>query len=153
MKIDIKMLLPNDLSLYAGYRFVRVGTAIFLCVAVVRSAIHLFSSDGGANQIAGIDISVAGGDNIVAIFHQWGATQLLLAFFLTFLFIRYPGMTPLTLLILAMDPVMRLVAGQMKSVTTDGPPPGESLNGPVFAFLIVLFAASLIKKRPTKGRN
>lgn len=75
MKIDIKMLLPNDLSLYAGYRFVRVGTAIFLCVAVVRSAIHLFSSDGGANQIAGIDISVAGGDNIVAIFHQWGATN------------------------------------------------------------------------------
>ena len=153
MKIDIKMLLPNDLSLFAGYRLVRVGTAIFLCVSVVRSAIHLFSSDGGASGIAGIDISVAGGDNIVAIFHQWGATQLILAVFLSFLFIRFPGMNPLILLTLAMDPVMRLVAGQMKSVTTDDPPPGESLNGPVFAFLIVLFAASLIKKKPTKGRN
>lgn len=147
------MLLPNDLSLFAGYRLVRVGTAIFLCVSVVRSAIHLFTSDGGASGIAGIDISVAGGDNIVAIFHQWGATQLILAVFLSFLFIRFPGMTPLILLTLAMDPVMRLGAGQMKSVTTDGPPPGESLNGPVFAFLIILFAASLIKKKPTKGRN
>ena len=153
MKIDIKMLLPNDLSLYAGYRFVRVGTAIFLCISVVRSAIHLFSSDGGADQIAGIDISVAGGDNIVAIFHQWGATQLLLAVFLTFLFIRYPGMTPLTLLILTLDPVVRFVAGQMKSVTTDGPPPGETLNGPIFVLLLVLFIAALIEKKLNEPRG
>lgn len=147
------MLLPNDLSLYAGYRFVRVGTAIFLCISVVRSAIHLFSSDGGADQIAGIDISVAGGDNIVAIFHQWGATQLLLAVFLTFLFIRYPGMTPLTLLILTLDPVVRFVAGQMKSVTTDGPPPGETLNGPIFVLLLVLFIAALIEKKLNEPRG
>lgn len=147
MKINIKMLFPSDLSLYAGYRFVRVGTVIFLCMSVARSVIHLFSSDGGANQIAGIDIAVAGGDNIVAIFHQWGATQLLLAFFLTFLFFRYPGMTPLTLLILAMDPVMRFIAGRMKSVTTDGPPPGETLNGPIFVLLLVLFIAALIEKK------
>ena len=114
---------------------------------VGRSCIHLFAADGGAQSIAGIDTSVEGGDNIIAIFHQWGATQLLLALFLTLLFIRYPGMTPLIVLTLALEPVMRLIAGQIKSVTADGPPPGESLNGPSFVFLAVLFFASVLEKR------
>lgn len=153
MKIDIKQLLPSDLSTYAGYQFVRIGTAIILFVSVARSSIHLFSSDGGANGIAGIDISVAGGDNIVAIFHQWGATQLILALFLIFLFIQYRGMTPLILIILAMDPVMRFIAGHLKSVTTDAPPPGESLNLPMFILITILFVSSLTKKKPAREIN
>ena len=150
MRINLKKILPSELSSFAGYRIVRIATALYLMVMIARSSIHLFSSDGGANSIAGIDISVGGGDNIVAIFHQWGATQLILALLLSFLFIRYPGMTPLVLLTLAVEPVMRLIAGQMKSVTSDGPPPGESLNGASFIFLTVLFIASVLKKRIPK---
>ena len=150
MKINLKKVLPSELSSHGGYRIVRIATALYLMVMIARSSIHLFSSDGGANGIAGIDISVAGGDNIVAIFHQWGATQLLLALFLTLLFFRYPGMTPLVLLTLAVEPIMRLIAGQMKSVTADGPPPGESLNGLSFVFLAVLFIASVSEKRTRK---
>jgi len=150
MKIYLKKVLPSELSSYGGYQIVRIATALYLLVMIARSSIHLFSSDGGANGIAGIDISIAGGDNIVAIFHQWGATQLLLALFLTLLFIRYPGMTPLIVLTLAVEPVMRLIAGQMKSVTADGTPPGGSLNGPSFAFLAVLFIASVLEKRTRK---
>jgi len=151
MKLNLKKVLPTELSSYVGYRIVRIATALFLMVMIGRSSIHLFSSDGGASGIAGIDISVAGGDNIVAIFHQWGATQLILALFLSLLFIRYPGMTPLVLLTLAVEPVMRMIAGQMKSVTADGAPPGESLNGPSFVFLAVLFIASVLEKRTPKN--
>ena len=147
MKINLKKVLPSEISSYGGYRIVRIATALYLMVMIARSSIHLLSSDGGANGIAGIDISVAGGDNIVAIFHQWGATQLLLALFLTLLFFRYPGMTPLVLLTLAVEPIMRLIAGQMKSVTADGSPPGESLNGLSFVLLAVLFIASVLEKR------
>jgi hypothetical protein len=153
MKINLKKVLPAEISSYGGYRAVRIATALYLMVMIARSLIHLFSSDGGANSIAGIDISVAGGDNIVAIFHQWGATQLILALFLSLLFIRYPGTTPLVLITLAVEPVMRLIAGQMKSVTTDGPPPGESLNGVAFIILIALFIASVFEKRTPKNRS
>jgi len=151
MRINLKKVLPSDLLSFAGYRVVRIATAFYLLVIIARSSIHLFASDGGANSIAGIDISVAGVDNIVAIFHQWGATQLLLALFLSLLFIRYPGMTPLIVLTLALEPVMRLIAGQIKSVTADGPPPGESLNGPSLVFLAVLFIASVLEKRTPKN--
>jgi hypothetical protein len=153
MRINLKKVLPSDLSSFAGYRVVRIATAFYLLVIIARSSIHLFASDGGANSIAGIDISVAGGDNIVAIFHQLGATQLLLALFLSLLFIRYPGMTPLIVLTLALEPVMRLIAGQIKSVTADGPPPGESLNGPSLVFLAVLFIASVLEKRTPKNQS
>lgn len=150
MKINLKKVLPSELSSYNGNRIVRIATALYLMVMIARSAIHLFSSDGGASGIAGIDISVTGGDNIIAIFHQWGATQLLLALLLSLLLIRYSGMTPLIVLTLAVEPVMRLIAGQMKSVTADGPPPGESLNGLSFVFLAVLFIASVLEKRTPK---
>ena len=153
MKIDLKKVFPSELSSYVGYRIVRITTSLYLMVMIGRSSIHLFSSDGGANGIAGIDISVAGGDNIIAIFHQWGATQLILALLQSLLFFRYPGMTPLVLLTLAVEPVMRFIAGQMKPLITDGPPPGESFNGVAFIILSALFIASVSEKRTPKKRS
>ena len=146
MKFDIKKLLPNNPTKFEGFRAVRIVTAIYLLVMVARSCIHLFAADGGAQSIAGIDTSVEGGNNIIAIFHQWGAIQLILAVLLFVLFFRYPGFTPLILLTLALDPVMRFIAGQMMSVTTTGTPPGEALNAASFYLLALLFIASLIKK-------
>ena len=146
MKFDIKELLPNNPTKFEGFRAVRIVTAIYLLVMVVRSCIHLFAADGGAQSIAGIDTSVEGGNNIIAIFHQWGAIQLILAVLLFVLFFRYPGLTPLILLTLALDPVMRFIAGQMMSVTSTGTPPGEALNGAAFCLLALLLIASLIKK-------
>jgi hypothetical protein len=146
VKFDIKELLPNNPTKFEGFRAVRIVTAIYLLVMVVRSCIHLFAADGGARSIAGIDISVEGGDNIIAIFHQWGAIQLILAVLLFVLFFRYPGFTPLILLTLALDPVMRFIAGQMMSLTSTGTPPGEALNAAAFYLLALLFIASLIKK-------
>ena len=146
MKFDIKELLPNNPTKFEGFQAVRIVTAIYLLVMVVRSCIHLFAADGGAQSIAGIDTSVEGGNNIIAIFHQWGAIQLILAVLLFVLFFRYPGLTPLILLTLALDPVLRFVAGQMMSVTATGTPPGEALNAAAFYLLALLFIASLIKK-------
>ena len=146
MKFDIKELLPKNPTKFEGFRALRIVTAIYLLVMVVRSCIHLFAADGGAQSIAGIDTSVEGGDNIIAIFHQWGAIQLILAMLLFVLFFRYPGFTPLILLTLALDPVMRFIAGQMMSLTTTGTPPGEALNAAAFYLLALLFIASLIKK-------
>ena len=150
MTIDITMVLPKDPSSYKGHKSVRIVTTFFLIVVLVRSCIHLFASDGGANSIAGIDISVAGGENIIAIFHQWGAIQLILAALLLLLFFRYPGFTPLIVLTLAIDPIMRAISGQIAPLTSEGTPPGEALNWPVFFTLVLLFVASLKEKILTK---
>ena len=147
MKFDIKKVFPKNPSRYEGFRIIRFIAVLFMFVMVVRSCIHLFAPDGGAQSIAGIDTSVEGGDNIIAIFHQWGAIQLILAVLLLVLFFRYPGLTPLILLTLALDPVLRYVAGQQMSLTTTGTPPGEALNGVAFYLLLVLFLGSLWNRK------
>ena len=147
MKLDIKKVFPKNPSKFEGFRIIRLIALLFMFVMVVRSCIHLFAPDGGAQSIAGIDTSVEGGDNIIAIFHQWGAIQLILAVLLLVLFFRYPGLTPLILLTLVLDPILRFVAGQQMSLTTTGTPPGEALNGVAFYLLLVLFLGSLWKKK------
>ena len=147
MKLDIKKVFPKDPLSYEGFRLIRIIATLYMSVMVARSCIHLFAADGGAKSIAGIDTSVEGGDNIIAIFHQWGAIQLILAVFLLVLFFGYPGLTPLILLTLALDPVLRFVAGQQMSLTTTGTPPGEALNGVAFYLLLVLFLGSLWSKK------
>lgn len=151
MKLNFKKVLPKNPTEMKGAKWVRTLTALYLCVMVVRSCIHLFSSDGGANSIAGIDVDVEGGDNIIAIFHQWGAIQLILAVFLLLLLLCYPGFTPLILLVLAMDPIMRALAGQIKPVTTEGTPPGESLNWIALYLLAALFIASIMDRGSQKS--
>ena len=150
MKLDVSKVFPKNPSKLNGFKWVRAITALYLVVMVTRSCIHLFSADGGASSIAGISTTVEGGENIIAIFHQWGETQLILALFLFLLLFQYPGFTPLILLTLAMDPVMRSVAGHMKAVTADGTPPGKSLNWVAFNLLVVLFLASLVSREEKK---
>jgi uncharacterized membrane protein len=121
-----------------------------MLIVVARSLVHLFTPDGGAQTIAGIDTSVAGGNNIIAIFHQWGAIQLLLVSLMLVLFFAYKGLTPLVILFLSLDAPLRALAGTMGAVESAHTPPGEALNWPAFALLMVLFVFSLLKK---KGQN
>ena len=143
MNIDMNRVFPTDPSIFQGSQFVRIIAGLLLFVVVVRSCIHLFTADGGAQRIAGIDTSVEGGKNIIAMFHQWGAIQLVLGALLSVLFFRYPGFTPLIVLTLAFDPVMRFVASRVLSVTSTRTPPGARLNAPAFVVLMLLFIASI----------
>lgn len=145
-------LLPNNPKVYAGYLVVRITAFVFMLVVVARSAVHLFSPDGGAESIAGIDTSVEGGNNIIALFHQWGAIQLLLVALMTVLFFAYKGLTPLIILFLCLDAPMRALAGQMGAVESTRTPPGEALNWPVFFALLILFAVSLMSKPSRTGQ-
>jgi hypothetical protein len=140
-------ILPRNPKEFGGYFVARVLTLVFLLVVVARSAIHLFSPDGGAQSIAGIDTSVEGGSNIIALFHQWGAIQLLFVGLMLVLFFAYKGFTPLVILFLALDAPMRALAGQMGAVESTRTPPGEALNWPVFFALLILFAVSLVGKK------
>ncbi|MFN5116323.1 MAG: hypothetical protein ACK5FW_09805 [Acidimicrobiaceae bacterium] len=143
MNFDFKTVFPDAPAVFEGSSVVRFALALLLIVMVVRSCIHLFASDGGAHRIGGIDISVEGGKNIIALFHQWGAIQLLLAGLLVLMYFRYPGFTPLIVLTVALDPALRFVASRKMSVTTVGTPPGKKYNGIAFVVLMFLFVASI----------
>ena len=88
------------------------------------------------------------GGNIIAIFGQWGAIQLLLAALLWVLIVRYPGFIPLALLVFALEPFLRGLAWYLKPISTVGTAPGAALNWVVAPALVLTLWLSLCPASP-----
>jgi hypothetical protein len=66
----------SDTNEYRGSRLSFLFLVVLTTVATGRSLAHIFLPDGGAGSIAGMDVEVEGGNNIIAMFGQWGFSQL-----------------------------------------------------------------------------
>jgi hypothetical protein len=140
MPFDIARLLPRwgdatDRPPDAPYWFLIVIAAI----STVRSLIHMFAPDGGAHSIAGIALEAPGGANVVAIFAQWGASQLVLAAIYWVAILRYRVLTPLMLAIIVLEQLLRLLAGELKPLSIAVPPPGA-----YYTYLLLSTAALML---------
>ena len=144
-----RAVLPNDPRSYDGPRLATLLVGLYLVVITVRSCIHVFAPDGGAHSIATIDTSVAGGKNIIAIFGQWGAIQLLLAALLWVLLVRYRGFVPLIAVVFLCEPFFRGFAGHLKPIETVGTAPGAALNWFVVPVMLVVLYLSLCSAGPS----
>ena len=143
-------LLPRDPGIYVGPGL-PYGVAILILLGITaRSLIHVFLPDGGAHSIATIDISVAGGPNIIGLFGQWGAIQLLLAGLLWVLLIRYPGTLPLVLCVFAAEPLLRSLAGYLKPIETVGTAPGSAFN---YALTPIVLTALYLALCPGRAKD
>ena len=121
---DLRDVLPEDASRYRGEGWVPYFAALLSVIITARSLIHVARADGGASSIAGIDLEVEGGRNIVSIFAQWGLEQLLLAGVAWVVLLRYRGLVPLVLLINLLDCFGRIAVGRAKPLEVAELPPG-----------------------------
>lgn len=140
-------LLPSDPHRSDGPNATWWFAAAYLTIATVRSLIHLLAPDGGAGTIATMDVGVEGGTNLVALFGQWGAVQLLLAALLWVLLLRYRGLVPLILLAFLVEPALRALSGHLKPIETLGTAPGAVMNDLVVPVLAVMLWWSLCPAR------
>lgn len=146
-RLDVGRLLPVDAARYTGLPFALWGLGLYDILWTGRSLVHMLAPDGGAQSIATIDTDVAGGDNIIALFGQWGAVQLLLAAIVWVVVWRYRGLVPLMLLVVLVEPMLRIGVGQLKPLTAVGTPPGAVADYVVLPLLAVLLLASLTGRR------
>ncbi|MDE2892901.1 MAG: hypothetical protein OXN86_10410 [Chloroflexota bacterium] len=140
---QLSAILPEDACTYRGDRWVSIFIVLLTIVATLRSVIHIARHDGGAASIAGIDIEVEGGQNIVAIFAQWGLVQLLQASLGWVVVCRYRGLIPLILLISLLENVGRIVIGRSKPLKVAKPPPGAYGSLIISPILLIAFWRSL----------
>lgn len=138
-------LLPSDVCTYRGDRWVLFFIVLLTIVGTIRSLIHIARHDGGAGSIAGLDIEVEGGQNLVAIFAQWGLVQLLQASIGWIVIIRYRGLIPLILLTSLIENFGRIAIGQAKPLKVEKPPPGAYGSRVISPILLVAFWCSLPK--------
>jgi hypothetical protein len=144
---DFRFLLARPEWGYQGTQASLWFLVAMTLLTTARSLVHVLAPDGGAGSIAGIDIDVAGGDNIVAIFAQWGWSQLLLALVGWLVIARYRFLVPAILLMQLLDWGGRALVGVVKPLVVDAPPPGEIGN----YIFVPLVAIALWFSLPKRG--
>lgn len=141
-------LLPRVNLAYSGSRWSFWFLAVVTFISTARSLVHLLAPDGGAGSIAHIALNVPGGPNIVAIFGQWGASQLVFALIQWLVVVRYRFLIPAMLALIALEQVLRIVAGQLKPLQVDSAPPGAYGSYITFVLSLAFLMLSLQIKRP-----
>lgn len=134
---DFRYLLATPEQGYRGTQGSFWFTVAFTVLVTVRSLIHMFAPDGGANSIAGFAVEGDAGDNLVHLFAQWGLEQLILAMIAWIVIARYQFLIPLVLALQLFDWIMRSVLGELKPIVVDGTPPG-AIGNLVFVPLIAI---------------
>jgi hypothetical protein len=133
-------------SVEQPYRGARISFYFLILVAIagtVRSLIHILAPDGGAYSIAGIDVAGPNGANIIAMFAQWGASQLVLALIYWLVILKYRFLIPAMLIIVFLEQVLRIFAGQLKPITVAAAPPGEIGSYLLLPLALIAFMFSL----------
>lgn len=141
--------LVNKFEMTPGYQgsgFWLIFLVLLTSITTLRSLAHVFLSDGGANSIAGLDVSVAGGSNLIAMFAQWGYTQLLLSVMMWGIIIFARSLVPFALLVQTLDWGGRILIGLMKPVEVSSPPPGEIGSYILLPLCLIALWFSLPKK-------
>ena len=126
-------------------RGIKLPVFVFTVIAVVstvRSLIHLFSADGGAGSIAGMDLSVQGAEGIVFAFALWGSAQLIYAIIQLLVVIRYRSLVPFMYLLLIIETMLRMYVGQSKPVSFAHTPPGAIGNYVMLPLAVLMLALS-----------
>lgn len=136
-------LFPPVQQDYSGPKVAFYFLILIAAVSTARSLVHIFAADGGAGSIAGIAVDVAGGENIIAMFAQWGVSQLVLALVYWLVILRYRYLTPLALLAVVLEQVLRIGAGQIKPLDVAAPPPGAIGSELVLPLALVALVISL----------
>ncbi len=148
--MDWSRLLPPPCDDYRGSRLAFYFLILVAVVSTARSLVHILAPDGGAGSIAGLAVDVAGGANIVAMFGQWGASQLILALFYWLAILRYRSLVPLMLAVVLLEQALRIGVGQIKPVEVAAPPPGE-IGSYILLPLSLLALVLALRKTPEAG--
>ncbi|MCK7485014.1 MAG: hypothetical protein MZU97_05290 [Bacillus subtilis] len=143
MKIWLERLFPRQIdNRYFGYRVAMFVFFALTAISFGRSVVHVFSFDGGANSIAGLDLT-EGSANIIFSFALWGSSQLILALLQILVCVRYRKLIPFMYLMLFVETLLRMLVGAMKEPVIDGIPPGGYANYVMIPLTLIMLWLSL----------
>ena len=116
---------------YKGHPIALWFFYLITVVTIVRSCIHIFKNDGGAQSIATIPLDTytnGGAEAVIFIFAYWGLSQLMFGILQGIVAFRYKSLIPLMYLFLLFEYVARFGISLFKSIETTGQAPGGVAN-------------------------
>ena len=139
-------LIDNE---YKGKKIPLFFFYLLIPVTIIRSLVHIFKADGGAQSIANIPLhlySEQASDTIVHLFSEWGLSQLLFGVLYIVVLIKYKSLIPLMYLFLVLEYSTRLLLAFYKPFVLEGYAPGGIANYFLVPLFVVLFILSLKKQ-------
>jgi hypothetical protein len=144
MKNNLAILFPSKAdnhlrgSKWPLYLFILVAA-----IGVVRSCIHIFSADGGAGSIAGMNLAVSGANEVIFAFALWGTEQLVYVLLQWIVILRYRSLIPCMWGVQLLETLGRMLVGQLKPITFAHTPPGQIGNYIFIPLCVLMLALSL----------
>ena len=135
---------------YRGLKSSQYAFFLIPAVTLVRSLIHVFAPDGGAQSIATIPLdsySAEAASTVILMFSLWGLSQLLMGIVYLGVSLKYRSLIPAMYVLVIFEYAMRIVIGQMKPILTTGTAPGSIGNWIMVPVCAILLALSLIRGR------
>ena len=144
-----KILPPIIDDNYKGNKIALWFFYLITAVTVVRSCIHIFKYDGGAQSIATIPLDTfteGGAAVVILIFAYWGLSQLMFGIIQVIVALKYKSLIPLMYLMLVFEWAGRFVISSFKPIETTGQAPGGIGNMVLPIICLILFFLSIRKK-------
>lgn len=123
-------------------------------ITLVRSLIHIFALDGGAQSIATIPLdsySSASAATVIMMFALWGLSQLLMGIVYGVVYFKYQSLIPAMYILLIIEYSMRIFIGQIKPIITVSQAPGGIGNLILIPLCIFMLILSLRHKDTFKA--
>jgi hypothetical protein len=134
-------LFPNKLNLQS--MFVRLSFVlifVFTLVGIIRSLLHIFLPDGGAQVIATIPLDSFTEEAkavVIGMFALWGLSQLLSSLIYVYILFKKKQWLPFAWFLLLIEYASRWLIGQFKPFETVQTAPGAIGN---YVFMILSVA-------------
>ncbi|MCR9287139.1 MAG: hypothetical protein NXI23_07070 [Bacteroidetes bacterium] len=146
----INEILPDVVdNNYKGNKIALWFFYLITAITVVRSCIHIFKHDGGAQSIATIPLDTytnGGAEAVIFIFAYWGLSQLLFGILYVIVAMKYKSLIPLMYLSLLVEYGGRFIISLFKSLETVGQAPGGVANYIFPILCLIMFFLSINKK-------
>lgn len=135
-------LFPNKLNLQSMYvRLSFVLIVVFTLVGIVRSLLHIFLPDGGAQLIATIPLDSFSEEAkavVIGMFALWGLSQLLSSLVYIYILMKRKEWLPFAWFLLLIEYASRWLIGQFKPFETVQTAPGAIGNYVLIILSVVM---------------
>lgn len=150
----LEKLFPQQANnSYSGSLLAKWVFAAITIITIVRSLIHMFAPDGGAQSIATIPLNTFtanGAATVILIMALWGLSQLLMAFVYVIVLWRYQNLIPFMYGLIASEYTMRMILMHLKPIYITGTAPGHVANY-IMAPLALLMLVLSLKRQSTNS--
>lgn len=139
------MLFPEQHNNYTGPNIAIWFLTFINIIGTIRSLIHVFFRDSGAQSIATMNLNISGSQNIVGLLAHWGGAQLIMSFIIWIVLWRYREFVPLMIAEIAIEQLIRIMIGRMKPFITVRSPPGRLGSLVVLPLATIMLFVSLTR--------